>query len=303
MMRILQRDALITVLVALAFMCRIAPANAADAPAPANPPKVIPYPAPAGKWELVWSDDFNYNGLPDSTKWDYEEGYRRNHESQYYTRGRLENARVEGGHLIIECRKEDYKPANGAVVKYTSASLLTRRKANENWLYGRIEARAKLPQGKGVWPAFWMLGTTGRWPAGGEIDIMEFLGREPNKILGTLHFAGPDGRHAHNGGELTTDKPYDDFHIYAVEWYPDRIDFFFDTTKYHTVQLDEAGKGDDNPFRHNQYLIVNLALGGGAGGPIDDAVLPQQYVIDYVRVYQQKPDWKEPPAEAGKAGG
>ena len=97
MMRILQRDALITVLVALAFMCRIAPANAADAPAPAPTRRRSSPIPPAGKWELVWSDDFNYNGLPDSTKWDYEEGYRRNHESQYYTRGRLENARVEGG--------------------------------------------------------------------------------------------------------------------------------------------------------------------------------------------------------------
>jgi beta-glucanase (GH16 family) len=242
----------------------------------------------AGEWELVWSDEFNYQGLPDKAKWGYEEGFVRNHESQYYTRSRQENARVEHGMLIIECRKEHFKPENHAAVEYTAASLITQNKAS--WQYGRIEARAKLPHGKGVWPALWTLGTNISrvdWPACGEIDIMEFVGKEPNNIYGTLHYA-VEGKHQSDGNKLETDKPYDDFHVYAVEWYPDRIDFFFDNKKYHTVPLDKAGKSADNPFRKPHYLLINFALGGDWGGPLDNAILPQQYLIDYVRIYQHK---------------
>src|SRR5579859_4318187 len=107
----------------------------------------------AADWKLVWSDEFDYHGLPDTNKWDYEEGFVRNHENQYYTRARLENARVEDGHLILECRKDHFTPANHVPVEYTAASLVTRHKAD--WQYGRIEVRAKLPQGRGVWPAIW----------------------------------------------------------------------------------------------------------------------------------------------------
>ena len=137
---------------------------------------------PAG-YTLVWADEFNYQGLPDQTKWDYEEGFVRNHESQYYTRARLENARVEDGNLVIECRKESFTPANHAPVEYTVASLTTQNRAS--WQYGRIEVRAKLPQGKGVWPAIWTLGTNISkvgWSACGEIDIMEFVGKEPSGV-------------------------------------------------------------------------------------------------------------------------
>lgn len=236
--------------------------------------------------EPVWSDEFDYQGLPDTTKWDFEEGFLRNNESQYYTRKRLENARVENGMLVIECRKEHYTPENHAPVEYTSASLITLNRAE--WQYGRIEMRAKLPQGKGVWPAFWTLGTNITkvgWPACGEIDIMEFIGRENNTIYGTLHYA-VDGQHQSDPGKIEAEKPYDDFHIYAVEWFADRIDFFFDNTKYSTVHTDKAGKGDDNPFRKTHYLILNFALGGDWGGLVDDTVLPQKYLIDYVRIYK-----------------
>jgi beta-glucanase (GH16 family) len=242
----------------------------------------------AGKWELMWSDEFDYQGLPDRTKWGYEEGFVRNSESQYYTRARQENARVEDGMLIIECRKENFKPENHDAVEYTAASLITLNHAS--WQYGRIEVRAKLPKGKGVWPAIWTLGTNISqvgWPACGEIDIMEFLGGEPNNIYGALHYA-VDGEHRDDGGTLETYKPYDDFHIYAIEWYPDLIDFFFDSKKYHTVLLDQAGTGEDNPFRRPHYLLVNFALGGEWGGLVDDANLPQKYLIDYVRIYRQK---------------
>lgn len=244
--------------------------------------------ARAAEWKLCWSDEFNYQGLPDPAKWSYEEGFIRNHESQYYTRGRLENARVENGMLVIECRKEHFKPANHDAVEYTSASINTRNK--ESWQYGRIEMRAKLPEGKGVWPALWMLGTNISqvgWPACGEIDIMESVGKDPDKVFGTLHYKAK-GKHEQDGTHFPFDKPYADFHIYAVEWYPDRIDFYFDGTKYHTVLTDKVGQGADNPFRKPHYLLLNFALGGDWGGDIDDSKLPQKYLIDYVRVYQQQ---------------
>jgi beta-glucanase (GH16 family) len=246
----------------------------------------------AGPWKLVWSDEFNYQGLPDPAKWSYETGFIRNHESQYYTRGRLENARVEDGHLVIECRKEHYTPTNHAPVEYTSASLITLHK--ESWKYGRIEARAKLPSGKGVWPAIWTLGTNRtvkRWPACGEIDIMEFVGKDPNGVHGTVHYA-IDGKHQQDGDRLETPQPYDDYHVYAVEWTPEKIDFYFDSKPYHSVPLAKADQGAYNPFREPHYLILNFALGGGWGGKFDDAILPQKFLIDYVRVYQRD----EPPA-------
>ncbi len=237
-------------------------------------------------WKLVWADEFNYHGLPDKTKWDYEMGFIRNREHQFYTRARLENARVEHGNLVIECRKEHFTPENHAPVEYTAASLITLKKAD--WQYGRIEVRAKLPHGKGVWPAIWTLGTNMTqvgWPRCGEIDIMEFVGKEPNGIHGTLHYA-VHGKHQSDEGRLEVNQPFDAFHVYAVEWTPERIDFYFDTQKYHTVLLDKAGKGESNSFRAPHYLILNFALGGEWGGPIDDIVLPQKFLIDYVRVYK-----------------
>ena len=242
----------------------------------------------AEQWQLVWSDEFNYSGLPDPTKWDYEEGFVRNGESQYYTRARLANARVEDGHLTIECRKENFTPPNHAPVAYTAASLITLHK--EAWQSGRIEVRAKLPRGQGVWPAIWTLGTNITqvgWPACGEIDIMEFVGKETNNVHGTVHYA-VDGQHQADSGTMRTAKPYEDFHTYAIEWTPDRIDFFFDQEKYHTVPTAKAGAPGENPFCKPHYLLINFALGGSWGGPIDDTVLPQQYQIDYVRVYQKQ---------------
>ena len=253
----------------------------------------------AGEWKLVWSDEFDYTGLPDSSKWDYEEGFIRNREEQYYTRERKENARVENGNLIIEGRKEQfrnpkYEPGSRRgnrrreFAQYTSAALITLKKAS--WTYGRIEVRAKLPQGKGVWPAIWTLGTNITsigWPRCGEIDIMEFVGHDPNRVHANAHY-GMDGEHKSDGGKIQTEAPYDDFHIYAIERYPDRIDFFFDETKYHSFEIDKAGKGDDNPFRRPHYLLINLALGGSWGREIDDSILPQKYLIDYVRVYELK---------------
>jgi beta-glucanase (GH16 family) len=251
----------------------------------------------AAEWQLVWSDEFDYKGLPDSTKWDYEEGFVRNLEMQYYTRAQKKNTRVEKGVLVIEGRKEQilnpkYKAGSDSWIEkrefgyYTSASLITKNKAS--WTYGRIEVRAKLPHGKGVWPAIWTLGANRAkvpWPASGEIDIMEFVGKDPNRVHATVH-CGADGKPRSQGGKFQTEQPWADFHVYAIEWYHDRIDFYFDDHKYFTYSMDDAGKGEDNPFRKPQYLLINLALGGGWAGDIDDSILPQKYLIDYVRVYQ-----------------
>ena len=230
------------------------PASAPPA-ASAAPPTT---PAPGSKWELVWSDEFDHDGLPDPAKWRYEEGYVRNQEKQYYTQGRKENARVENGCLVIEGRKEpfknpryrpgstNYRSAN-EYAEYTAASLITSRKAS--WLYGRIEVRAKLPQGQGVWPAIWMLGdneTTIGWPRCGEIDIMEFVGHDPNHVHATVHYS-LEGKHKSNGSKLETPAPYNDFHVYAVEWNKDRMDFYFDDKKYHSFELNAAERTAKTP--------------------------------------------------------
>ena len=249
-------------------------------------------------WRLVWADEFNYQGLPDPKKWDYEEGFIRNGEPQYYTRGRLENARVENGTLIIEARKEPFRnPHNqsaarkGAAQKesadYTSASLITWHRAD--WRYGRMEIRAKMPLGLGTWPAFWMMGVNRDkvgWPACGEIDIMEFWARRPHEMTSTVHWR-KDGKHQQDGGRVTVPESLGDFHVYALEWNDERMDFFCDGQKYHTVPLAKLDDKGDNAFRKPHYILLNLAL-EGRGKKIDDQSFPQRFVVDYVRVYERK---------------
>jgi beta-glucanase (GH16 family) len=261
--------------------------------------------------KLVWSDEFNYEGLPDPARWNYEEGMVRNEEAQFYTRARKENCRVEAGCLVIEGRKEQFKnpqyqagsthwAKRSEFAGYTSASLTTRDRAS--WRSGRIEVRAKLPQGRGVWPAIWTLGTNipvVGWPRCGEIDIMEYVGKDPELVHANAHyFAG--GKHRSKMGSRRVPPPFADFHVYAIEWREDRIDYFFDGTRFHSFPINDAGPGGDNAFRKPHYLLLNLALGGNWGGPIDDANLPQKYLVDYVRVYELEPaaspsDGREPP--------
>jgi beta-glucanase (GH16 family) len=280
--------------VPLTLLATLAAAMLFSSSTPAAAPASAPTTAPAGgQWKLVWADEFDYKGLPDPNKWGYEVGFVRNNESQYYTRARLENARVEGGMLVIEGRRETYQDPNakgrnaGRTAQYTAASLITQNKAD--WKFGRIEVRAKLPRGLGVWPAIWMLGAdhnTAGWPACGEIDIMEFVGKDPNHVHSTVHYQ-KDGKHKSSGGKLTVTGPWEDFHVYAVEWFADRMDFYFDQSKVHTFPIAQADGPGGNPFHKPQYLLINLALGGSWGGKIDDAIFPQKFLIDYVRVYQR----------------
>src|SRR5262245_30891265 len=201
--------------------------------------------ARADEWKLVWGDEFDEPGLPSSSRWDYETGFVRNGEKQWYTQARKENARVEDGKLIIEARKETWDGAagratgaagksgrgrGGQIADYTSASLMSRGKAA--WTYGRIEVRAKLPSGRGTWPAIWTLGTDidrVGWPACGELDIMEFVGYDPGVVHANIHVKKYN--HAINtgkGDKISVPDASKEFHVYAVEWDEERIDFSVD---------------------------------------------------------------------------
>jgi beta-glucanase (GH16 family) len=266
---------------------------------------LIAAPALAADWKLVWSDEFDKPGLPDPARWSYEEGFIRNNEAQFYTRERKENARVENGMLVIEARKEQYRnPAfdpnaneksrgrrNREFADYTSASLNTRGKAS--WCYGRIEVRAKLPKGRGTWPAIWTLGNNMRevgWPACGEIDIMEFVGFNPGVVHANVHTRAYNHvKKTEKGSPITIPDASEAFHVYALEWDEQRLDFFVDDKKYFTFKNEGTG-AEVWPYDKEQYLILNLAIGGAWGGAkgIDEASFPQPYYIDYVRVYQKE---------------
>jgi beta-glucanase (GH16 family) len=254
--------------------------------------------AHAENWKLIWADEFNQPGLPDPAHWTNELGFIRNHESQFYTVARPENARVTNGVLVIEARKEQFPNLNHKsgsktqpeFAQYTSASLKTKNLAE--WQYGRIEVRAQLPRGRGVWPAIWMLGANESqvgWPRCGEIDIMEYVGFEPDTIHANIH----TGKYNHNkkngkGSTLKLPQPFESFHNYSIEWSPEKIDFFVDDFKYFTYAREESAGQDAWPFDQKCYLILNLAIGGEWGGMhgIDDSIFPQRFEIDYVRVYQ-----------------
>ena len=272
---------------AACFLFLLAPATACggntSSARPATP-SPTPTPGPAA-WTLVFDDEFDGPGALDPAKWGYEVGYIRNDEKQYYT-SRAENVRAEGGHLVIEARREAYQG-----YAYTSASVNTRQRFE--LLYGRVEVRAKLPTGNGTWPAIWMLGTSidqVGWPACGEIDIMENVGFEPTRIYGTIHTAAYNHvAGTSKGANVTISNPWEDFHVYAMEWYPDRIDVFADGQKYFTFANEGTGSRAW-PFDKPQYLLINLAIGGSWGGQkgIDDSRFPHRYLVDYVRIYQQK---------------
>jgi beta-glucanase (GH16 family) len=244
-------------------------------------------------YKLVWSDDFSKDadGPPDPAKWKYEVGFIRNNEAQYYTKARLENARIEHGKLIIEARKEQFSnlsPKGPRRANYTSASLTT--KGLKSWKYGRIEVMAMMPKGQGVWPAIWTLGANYdqvSWPLCGEIDILEMWGLQPDIIRGNFHYSLLGKHHSEGLAKRTLLSSDRTFHAYGIEWTPDRIDLLIDGVTYGFFDVNKATRGDYNPFRLPHYLLLNLAIGGSAGGTIDDTIFPQRMVVDYVRVYQK----------------
>lgn len=240
--------------------------------------------------ELVWSDEFSQDGAPDSRKCDYDLGDGcpdncgwGNNELQWYTND-AKNVRVEDGVLIIEAHQDSTR--NNA---YSSAKIVSRNKGD--WRYGRLEIRAKLPRGVGTWPAIWMLPTDwkyGGWPTSGEIDIMEHVGYDPGVIHGTIHTEKYNHiKQTQKEGKINVPDAQDEFHVYAVNWTEDKMDFYVDDSLYHTVTRDPADDYRGWPFDQRFYLIMNIAVGGNWGGAkgVDPDIWPQRMEIDYVRVY------------------
>lgn len=235
--------------------------------------------------EMVWSDEFNYSGLPDSTKWNYDVGGNGwgNNELEFYTDRRTENARVENGVLVIEARKEPWQGMG-----YTSARLITKGKGD--WQYGKIEVKAKLPRGRGTWPAIWMLGSTTplKWPDDGEIDIMEHVGFDPGNIHASIHCK----KYNHVIGTQKTAITMvpdcsDKFHVYTVEWNKDSVLESVDGSVYFRFGNEKSGYAAW-PFDNKMHLLLNIAVGGNWGGQqgVDSTIWPQRMEVDYVRVWR-----------------
>jgi len=254
----------------------------------------------AGGYKLIWADEFDKDGLPDNKNWTYERGFVRNEEIQWY---QPENARCEKGLLTIESRRERkenprYDPNSSnwkqsrEYSEYTSASLTT--KGLHNWMYGRFEMRGRIDTRAGLWPAFWTLGVEGRWPNGGEIDIMEYY-------RGTLL------ANAAWGSEKQWVPKWDDvripisdfndpnwsakFHVWRMDWDVNSIRLYMDDRLLNTVDLKETFNKDKdgrNPFRQPHYIILNLAVGGTSGGDPSNTKFPAKFEVDYVRVYQKR---------------
>ena len=239
-------------------------------------------------YRLVWSDEFDREGLPDPAKWVHDthrnaEGWYNN-ELQYYAGPRRENAEVVGGRLIIRARREALSSAaDWGRQRYTSARLLTRGKAE--WTYGFFEVRARMPCGKGTWPAIWTLGSGGRWPDDGELDILEHMGHTPGRVSSAVHVAA-----GHAGQAVGASTPLPTacsaFHRYQMHWTADGVTFGVDGQAYMRYPRTDLGPRQW-PFDKPQFLLLNLAIGGDLGGPVDDAIFPVEFQVDYVRVYQR----------------
>jgi beta-glucanase (GH16 family) len=236
------------------------------------------------RWKLVWSDEFDADGKIDPIKWTNEvQGLAINAEKQYYTDREHPASRIKNGLLVIEAREEKYLGKN-----YTSARL----NSTASWTYGRFEVRAKVPSGNGTWPAIWMLPRKINygerlWLDNGEIDIMETTGRKPG-LVGQALFSDADNvwRGRRKYGEFTVATAELDFHTYAIEWLPGRIEFFIDGFKTFSERKLPGETWREWPFDQDFYLIINLAIGGTLGGPVDPAALPAKLEVDYIRVYQ-----------------
>ena len=237
---------------------------------------------------LVWQDEFESDGQPNLANWGYDIGTGENgwgnNELQFYTE-RPDNVTVQNGILVITAKEEDY---NGS--SYTSARLLTKGKFEQT--HGRFEARIRVPYGKGLWPAFWLLGDDSNgseiWPEIGEIDIMEYVGSEPTKVFGTVHGPGYSGAEGVTKAyELENDRFDAGFHVFGIEWAPDYINYYVDDVLYNQITPDDVtGEWvfNNGPF----YIILNVAVGGALpGSPNAETVFPQTMLVDYVRVYKK----------------
>jgi beta-glucanase (GH16 family) len=282
------RPAMISYLLLLTLLCCSENEEQPQAvPAPAEVTPVAPK-----AYKLVWADEFDQAGAPDPARWDYDLGDGcpnvcnwGNNELQYYTKD-TKNVRIDNGMLIIEAHKEKRETK-----EYTSTRLVSRGKGD--WTYAKIEVRAKLPKGKGTWPAIWMLPTDwryGGWPKSGEIDIMEHVGFDEGQVHGTVHTeAYNHSIGTQKGGSLKVTDATSAFHVYSVEWEPDAIIFKIDDKMYYS--FGRTGNGSAEwPFDQRFHLIMNIAVGGNWGGQqgVDDSIWPQRMEVDYVRVYQRQ---------------
>lgn len=252
-------------------------------------------------WKLVWSDEFNTPGAPDPSKWGREKGFIRNNEVQWYT-DEPENLFVKDGMLHLVARRLD-KPLPNPNYKADSKDWRTRRREYDitsaslvtgsrfRFLYGRVEMRARMPIGAGVWPALWTTGNYHSWPESGEIDILEFLyskkdGKRLPRIHTAVHWKGMDGKHQQKAKGLSPENFEGKFHIYALEWDSERIRILFNDKVIQDLPLKDCPNARD-AFRKPHCLRVNLAIGGYLGGEVDPKIYPAAYEIDYIRVYQK----------------
>ncbi|MEI6947111.1 glycoside hydrolase family 16 protein [Paraflavisolibacter sp. H34] len=253
----------------------------------------------ADGYKLVWADEFNKNGAPDPRNWNYEMGFERNEELQWYQK---DNAWCENGLLVIEGRRET-KPnpiyREGATewrnsrkeIHYTSSSIKTRGK--HSWQYGRFVMRGKIDISSGLWPAWWTLGDKGRWPATGEIDMMEYY---RNKLLANIAYLGANQKDAwysetRNVDSLGGKEWASKFHTWRMDWDEQGIALYVDDILLNQVSMDKLANQDGtgiNPFQQPHYMLLNLAIGGQQGGDPAPTTFPNRYVVDYVRVYQKK---------------
>jgi len=258
-------------------------------PAQNNPAPTNPSP-----WTLVWSDEFNGadGSVPDASKWVIETGGNGwgNDELEYYT-NRVQNVQTQAGKLVITARHEGYSDEKGVLFGYTSARIKTLHKFEH--AYGRFEARIQIPRGQGIWPAFWMLGNdidSKHWPACGEIDIMENIGKEPSTVHGTIHGPGYSGdKGIGSPFALPAGQNFaDGFHVYAVEWQPDVIRFYVDDHLYATRTPADLPSGAKWVYDHPFFILLNVAVGGDwPGSPDYTTKFPQSMLVDYVRVYKR----------------
>ena len=250
-------------------------------------------PAP-GEWRLAWNDEFNgpAGATFDRAKWVADTGGEGwgNREREFYTT-RPENVATDGaGHLVITARAEPdttkYRCWYGGC-RFTSARLKTQGLFDQ--AYGRFEARLQLPRGQGIWPAFWMLGRdigTVGWPASGEIDIMENIGREPNIVHGTVHGPGYSGAQGPGGADTLAAPLADGFHVYGIEWEPAEIRWYIDGRQYWRLTPAQLPAGARWVFDHPHFLLLNVAVGGNwPGEPDATSTYPQRMLVDWVRVY------------------